>query len=274
LKILQRFSALTFAFFLCLNVLFGYPSNATAGKGNKSITFDPSTKAINVANIYETNPTTQEDIVSDVSKFSKSALKKAPGFSSFSVLKSEDGLRVLTLTQWQNPESYQAFVAQPPVESVKFSKTDKEETAAIAPTRTVTLTIDKIQAPEGIIPALSGKKTLVQFDEMAIKATEDKPKLIDSMEKFLPSLTQTYPAPRSAVLFQSQDTANVALLANWGYTSSEFADLSKVPTINSLSDEVAPLVSSDRHLYEVVKVIAAKPEKDKKEQKFKKESEE
>lgn len=271
MKILPRLSALTLAFFLCLNILLGYPNNAEADKGNKSISFDPSTTAINVANIYETTSTTQEDIVSDVSKFSKSALKKAPGFSSFSVLKSEDGLRVLTLTQWQNPESYQAFVAQPPAESAKLSKTDKAETA-IAPTRTVTLTIDKIQAPEGIIPALSGKKTLVQFDEMAAKATEDKTKLIDSMEKFLPSLTQIYPAPRSAVLFDSQDSANVALLANWGYTSNEFADLSKVPTINSLSDDVAPLVSSDRHLYEVVKVIAAKPEKDKKEQKFQQES--
>ncbi len=150
-------------------------------------------------------------------------------------------MRVLTLTQWQNPKSYKTFLAQPNTES---TKTDKEATEAITPTRIVALTIDKIQAPEGIIPALSGKKTLVQFDEIAIKVAEDKTKLIDSMEKFLPSLMQMYPAPRSAILFQSKDSADVALLADWGYSSSEFADLSKVPTVNLLSDDVAPLVSN------------------------------
>lgn len=197
-----------------------------------------------------------------MSKFSKSGLKKAPGFSSFSVIRSEDGLRVLTLTQWQTPESYKAFVAQPTEE---LAKSSKEEFEPIVPTRTVAFTVDKTQAPDGIIPALKGKNTLVQFSEIAMKAAEDKTKLIDSIEKFLPSITQMYPAPRSAVLFQGIDSTDVALLADWGYSSREFLDLSKVPTLNSLSDDVASLVNNDQHLYEVVKVIAAKPEKDKKE---------
>ena len=91
MKTIYRCSAVIVALFLCLNVLTAYSSATRADKGNKYISFDPSSTAINVAK-------TQENIVSDVSNFSKSALKKAPGFSSFSVLKSEDRLRVLTLT--------------------------------------------------------------------------------------------------------------------------------------------------------------------------------
>ena len=111
-------------------------------------------------------------------------------------------MRILTFTQWQNPESYKTFLAQPTTES---TKTDKEATEAIIPTNAVTLIINKIQAPEGIIPALNSKKTLVHFDDIAVEAAGDKTKLIDSMEKFLP-MTQMYPAPRSVILFQSKDS--------------------------------------------------------------------
>ncbi|PSB30226.1 hypothetical protein [Chlorogloea sp. CCALA 695] len=80
-------------------------------------------------------------------------------------------MRVLTLTQWQNPDSYKTFLAQPTTE---LTKTDKEAMEAITPTCTLALTTDEIQAPEGIVPPLRSKKNLVQFDEIAIKASEDK----------------------------------------------------------------------------------------------------
>lgn len=252
---------------LFLGVIVGYPNVAQADKAVTSVFFDPSSTTVDVANIYETTPTTQKDVISGVMKSSKSFFKATPGFSSFSILKSEDGARVLTLTQWQTPESYQASVAKPTEESSKSSKEEsaksskkekKEKADVIAPTRTVAFKIDKAQAPEGVIPALSGKATLVQFSEITAKAADDKPKLLDSAEKLLTSVTQTYPAPRSAVVLQGMDSAEVALLANWGYSSAEFADLSKLPSLNPLSDDVAALADNDQHLYEVVNVIAPK----------------
>ncbi|MBA3923338.1 MAG: hypothetical protein H0X31_17250 [Nostocaceae cyanobacterium] len=248
---------------LCLSVVFGYPNVAQADKAVQSVLFDPSSTAVSVANIYETTATTQKDVISGVMKSSKSFFKKTPGLNSFSLLKSEDGARVLTLTQWQTPESYQAFIAPPAEESPESSKKEKKGKAAVAPTRTVVFKIDKTQAPEGVIPAVAGKATLVQFSEITAKAPDDQSKLLASAEEMLSGVPQMYPAPQSAVVFQGVDSANLALLASWGYSSAEFADLSKVPTLNPLSDDVAALADSDQHLYEVVNVIAPKAKKEK-----------
>ncbi len=257
----QRVNSLVLSFVLFLIVLLGLPSVADADKTPKSVVFDPSSKLVNVAAIYETTPTTQKDIISSVMKSSKSLFKKTPGFSSLSVLKSEDGARVVTLTQWQDSESYQAFVAQPAEESTKSSKkgkADKEDKATVAPNRTVIFEIDKTQAPEGILPAIRGQAALVQFSEITAKAPDDQSKLLTSVEELLPDAAKMYPAPQSVVLLRGVDSSNVALLANWGYTANEFTDLSKAPTFEPLSEDVASLADNDQHLYEVVKLVSAK----------------
>jgi heme-degrading monooxygenase HmoA len=260
LNLTQRVNSLVLSFALFLSVLLGLPNVADADKAPKSVVFDPSSKLVNVAAIYETTPTTQKDVVSSVMKSSKSFFKKAPGFSSFSLLKSEDGARVITLTQWQDSESYQAFVAQPAEESSKSSKkgkADKEDTT-VAPNRTVLFEIDKTQAPEGIIPAIRGQAALVQFSEITAKAPDDQSKLLTSAEELLPDTAKMYPPPQSVVLLKGVDSSNMALLANWGYTATEFTDLSKAPTFEPLSEDVAALADNDQHLYEVVKVVSAK----------------
>lgn len=245
---------------LFLTVLIGFPNVAQADKAVKSVAFDPASKTVNVAAIYETTPTNQKDIISGVMKSSISLLKKAPGFSSLSVLKSEDGARVLTLSQWQDSASYQAFISQPVEETSKEGKKEKEDKKdkAAIPIKTVVFEIDKTQAPEGVIPAIKGKAALVQFSEITAKNSEDQPKLLASAEELLPNVKQMYPAPQSTVLLKGVDNADVALLASWGYSSDEFTDLSKVPTFDPLSDDVASLVDNDQHLYEVVSVVSAK----------------
>lgn len=257
----QQVNSLILSFVLFLIVLLGLPSAADADKAPMSVVFDPASKLVNVAAIYETTPTTQKDVISSVMKSSKSFFKKAPGFSSFTVLKSEDGARVVTLTQWQDSESYQAFVAQPveePTKSSKKGKAEKEDKATVAPNRTVIFEIDKTQVPEGIIPAIRGQAALVQFSEITAKAPDDQSKLLTSAEEQLPDTAKMYPAPQSVVLLRGVDSSNVALLANWGYTASDFTDLSKAPTFKPLSEDMASLADNDQHLYEVVKVMAAK----------------
>lgn len=88
-----RFNKLVLSFVLLLGVVIGFP-NVAAAKSVKSVSLDPSNGAVNVAAIYETSLETQKDVIKSM-KSSKSLLKKAPGFESLSVLKSEDGTRVI-----------------------------------------------------------------------------------------------------------------------------------------------------------------------------------
>ncbi|MCD8485647.1 MAG: antibiotic biosynthesis monooxygenase [Desertifilum sp.] len=239
------------------------PNPAQADKAVKAISFDPASEMVNVATIYETTPTTQKEVVSGILKSSKSITKKAPGFSTLSVLQSQDGTRAIALTQWQDLASFEAFLAQPVEEKeAKKEKEKDKETIAIAPLRTVVFTVAKTQAPQGMVPSLRGKAALVQFDEFTVLEPDDLSTVLDSVTQGLPSITQLYPAPRSAVLLQSPESHDIALLANWGY-SMEYDDPSLIPTVDLLPEEMASLTESDRHLYEVVKITAAKPEKEK-----------
>jgi heme-degrading monooxygenase HmoA len=261
-RFVRQFNSIALSLMLFLAGLIGFPETAQADKAPKAALFDPSSTAVNVVNIYETTPTTQKDVVSSVMKSSKSFFKKAAGFNSFSVLQSEDGSRVLTLSQWQTPESYQAFIA-PPAEEPKSSKKEKKEKETVAPTRTLLFEIEQTQAPEGVIPSIRGNATLIEFDEITAEAADDLEKLLSSTEKSLSDVTKVYPAPRSAILFKGVDSPALAVMADWGYSSDEFIDSTKFPTLALNLDEMTPGAGSDQHLYEVVKVIAAKPDKSK-----------
>lgn len=258
----RQFNALVLSFVLFLSASLGFPNMVLADKAVQPVLFDPATKTVNVANLYETTPTTQTEALSSLMKSSKSLYKKAAGFNSFSIFKSEDGTRVLTLAQWQTPESYQAAIATPAKGA--DAKEEKKSKVTVTPLKTVVFEIDKTQAPEGVIPAISGNPTLVQFSDLVAKAPEDQPKVLAAAEELLTTATQTYPAPRSAVVMKGVDSTDVALLADWGYSSAELADASKLPKLN-VSDEVAALTDSDMHVYEVVKTIAPKAKKAKSE---------
>lgn len=272
----RGFSKLVVSFVLFLSVLIGYPNVTQADKIDKAIKpiyFDPVSKVVDVATVYETTPETQKDtissIVKSVFKSKKPFINEVPGFNNYFILKSEDGTRVLALIQWQDSTSYQAFVA-PPEESTestskkpeqeKYSKFSKEY-AAIAPTRTVVFEIAKTQAEEGVIPTIKGKKAMVEFDQLTAKDPANQPKLITFAEELMPSAMQMQPPPGSVVLLKGVDNADVALLANWD-SSEEFEELpDKTPAFAPPSDDLTTLVDTDQHLYEVVKVISPKPPK-------------
>jgi heme-degrading monooxygenase HmoA len=256
---------LLLAVLLSLSIVVGFPKVAQADKPVKPIVFDPASSAVNVAAIYETTPETQKDIVTSIMQSSKSFFKKTPGFESFSVLQSEDGTRVIALTQWKDAASYKAYVAQP-VEPYpnyssysSYSKSSKKEKVTATPVRTLIFEVDKTQTPEGMLPALHGKDALVQFDEFVAKSEEDGPELLSAAENSLLGVTKLYPSPRTAVLFRSIDNTDVAVLTNWGY-AEEFTDITKLPVFEVLPDDVDTLANRDEHLYEVVKTISAKPD--------------
>ena len=258
-SLFSKLCQFTLSALLLLAVLTVAPQVAQADKPVTAYAFDPASDSINVAAIYETTAATQKDVVSSLMKSSKSFFKKTPGFGSFSVLQSADGDRVLSLTQWQDAASYDAYLTQP-VEETKSSK--KSKTAPIAPLRTVVFKIDDTLAATGMVPAIRGKDALVQFNEIIAKSPDDLDKLLASAETLLPNIKQVFPSPRSAVLLKAVEGADLALLTNWG-SAAEYADLTSVPGLDALDAELLSLAESDQHLYQVVKTIAAKPEKDK-----------
>lgn len=265
LKVLvHKISILLLSVTLLLAVWVCNPMPATADKAVQSVVFDAATDGVNVAAIYETTPDTQEDVVSSVLKSSKSFFKKAPGFGSFSILQSEDGTRVVALTQWQDVASYEASVSQPTEDdAAKYSKKEKaKDKVTVEPSKTIVFKVDQTLAPQGMTAAIRGKNALVQFSEITATSTEDVPTLLTSAKEQLPTATQLYPPPRSAVLLKSVEGAELAMLATWGY-AEEFDDLTLIPTLAVLPENATALAESDDHLYEVVKIISAKPEKNK-----------
>ena len=252
---------------LLLGFLTLAPQVAQADKATTAYAFDPASESINVATIYETTALTQKDVVSGLVKSSKSFFKKTPGFGSYSVLQSADGERVLSLTQWLDAASYDAYLAQP-VEPTKPSK--KEKVAPATPLRTVVFQIDDTLAAAGVVPAIRGKDALVQINEITAKSPEDADKLLAAAETLLPSIKGLFPSPRSAVLLKAADSSDLALLTNWG-SAAEYADLTTLPVLDSLDETLLSLADSDQHLYQVVKTISAKPEKEKKAEKVEEE---
>lgn len=260
LKFVNRSKAFILSFVLLLSLIIGYPNAAKADKVPSSFKFDPSSSAVNVTSIYETTPETQKGVIKSL-KSSKS-LKKAPGFNSLSILKSEDGARVVTLAQWQDLASYQAY--KPPVEDSKSSKDkkekDKKDLVAIAPTKTLVFQIDKTQAAvEGATAAIRGKEAVVELSEFTLKSPDAQSTVLSSVEGMFPNILQKQPAPQSVVLLKSMDNAEIALMANWNCSTS-FEDLGK-PAAFEQPGDIASLAENDQRLYDVVKIISAPPPK-------------
>lgn len=255
----DRAELIALSILLSLTVLIGFPSDAAAMKTPKAIAFDPGATAVNVAAIYETAPTTQKSTMKSLKGANKS-LKKAPGFNGLATLQSDDGTRLIVLSQWQDLASYEAAIATPPADS---EETKKSKTTAIAPPRTLVFEISKAQtAREGLIAALKGKEAVVEFSEFKLKTPEDQAKVAASAEKLIPATLLKQPAPQSVVLLNSTDSTDVALMANWNCTA-DFADGEKPAEFDALDAEIAALVDVDQHLYDVLGIIPAEVKKPK-----------
>jgi len=269
---------------LCLTLIgvtFLWADVAYADKPPSKIVFDSTTTPINVVSFYKSTPETQKDVVSSTLKASKSFYKSNPGFGSYLVLQSEDGTRVLTLTQWKDQASYEAFAAQATAsesESYKsesyqtdsyksasksYGKKSDYEKEAVAPDRTIVYQIDKTQAAEGVIPGIYGLQTLIQFSDVVANDSEAAPTVIASIEETFENAVKTVPAPHAAILLKGLENGELAMLANWGYSKDELSDPEKLPDIDLTPEAVDELTTSDENLYEVVKVVTPKPPKEK-----------
>ncbi|MBF2087107.1 antibiotic biosynthesis monooxygenase [Thermoleptolyngbya sp. C42_A2020_037] len=271
-----------FAIGLVLWFGFGGAIAAYADKAPQVLVFDTEPEAVSVLSVYETTPDTQLNAVSTVLKSSKAFFKGAEGFKGLSVLQSEDGSRVVALTQWTDAASYEAFMAQPVEDYTKYQKEYQKESSkggqppmTVTPAKTEVFELADMQIPSGMVPVIRGQGALVQLGEVSVAETEDLPEVLSEVEQALPAVTKMYPAPRSVILLKSVDNSEALLMAYWGY-AEEFQDLAQVPAVDVLSGlgaveaedgeeagaialPVPPKV--DQHLYKVVNVIAPKPPK-------------
>ncbi len=250
---------------------------AYADKAPQVLVFDTEPEAVSAMSVYETTPDTQLDAVSAVLKSSKAFFKGAEGFKGLSMLQSEDGSRVVALTQWTDAASYEAFIAQPVEDYTKYQKEYQKDYSKggkapveLAPAKTKVFELADIQIPSGMVPVIRGQGALVQLGEVSVAEAGDLPEVLTEVEQALPDVSEMYPAPRSVMLLKAVDDSEALLLAYWGY-AEEFQDLAQVPAVDVLSglgaialegEDASPATPQvDQHLYKVVNVIAPEPPK-------------
>ncbi len=260
-----------------------------ANKTPELLMFDSASGEVNMVSVYATTAETQADTIKTFFKTSKSFYKKIPGFHSFSMLASQDGARIIELTQWQDQASYDAFKASLTSDASqaedytkyyeKYKKAkDKGQSetkaTAVEPFLTASFVIDQVVSPPGLLAAIAGGASLVQFSGFTTDTVEHQDDLLAMAQTSLAAVPAMYPAPRTTVLLKGVESPYVALLANWGNTT-EFSDLDQIPRITLTTesveqDSVKPesaepekepvLMTTDDNLYQVVKVISSKPE--------------
>jgi heme-degrading monooxygenase HmoA len=273
-----------------------WPTSSWADKVASPLVFDSAAEAIAVISLYETTPTSQPDALKALLKTSKSFYKKMVGFDSFALFSSTDGNRILELTQWQDQPSYEAFKASLTAGDAEdytkyYEKYTKAKTTsgsasltAPEPLITASFVVDQVVAPPGLLPLISGENSLVQVSELRAETADQQEALLTSATTALASLPSLYPSPRSAILLRSTDSADVAVLTNWG-NAAEFSDIAQVPQFSIAMAEPSPsqtealedqpeamttpspeeltvsAITQDDRLYQVVKIIAPKTSK-------------
>lgn len=245
LRVLTRFfKALALSVVLALSILSLVPSAAQA---EPSVSFDTSNAAVDVATIYETNSANQADILADVLKFSQLTLPEASGFLNSSVLKSQDGTKVIALTQWQDLPSFQAYQTKQAQDSTT------QRLAAIAASRTLVYELNKTETRDAV-PTIHEHEDNVQFSEFRMKRREDQSELLDIIKDAMPGVMQMESGLQWVTLLRSLDNTNIALLAHW-YSRKEFEELADTPGYDQQNGYWTSYADNDHHLYEIVKII-------------------
>lgn len=254
LKILvKRLRTLALLIFLVCSAFGIQPAVAQADKAPPAFSLAPAGDAVNVATIYETTYPDQKSIKTAL-KLSKTALKKASGFQGMTIFQSQDGSRVIAMTQWQDLPSFQAYAAAAPTSA--GSKSGSGESNPVLPARTVVFEIAKTATHEGATPTIRGKEAIVEFSEFSLKDPEQHPQVLENVEGLVSSIMEQKPSPQSVVLLKSTDNTEVALLANWNCTA-DFVDMGTPAGFDQPSDDLIAITDTDQRFYNVVKIMPA-----------------
>ncbi len=214
-----------------------------------SFAVNSASSTVMVAAVYETGYSTQKTVVKGL-KAEKATLKKALGFGGMSVLQSEDGLRVVVLSQWQDTASFENYRTSIPSAASTTLKPP-------SPARVTLFKVIKTQTYRtGANPTLRGKEAIVEFSEFSMSDPANTPDIQTDLETMMDQVFQQQPPPQAVVMLQSADPQEFALLANWNCTA-DFEETGKPLGFESNPSALPSLAQSDQRFYSVVRILPA-----------------
>ncbi|MBD2152032.1 hypothetical protein H6F44_18170 [Pseudanabaena sp. FACHB-1277] len=250
-------------------ILLNFAMPVQAGKFMSSLAFESTDDIVEVAAIYESSYATQKTLVKSL-KVSNKPMKKALGFKGFALLQSQNGNKVIALSQWQDLDSYEAYMP-----SASGAKSKNSETASAIPAPTQTLIYEIVSAQTAIAgakPALRGKEAVVRWTHLTpkniaintatnIADSEMRSSLLDQVSEIVPSLLASQPIPQSVILLKGIDSDDITIMSNWN-CSAMFEDVGK-PEAITLDEDLIALADSDDTIYDVITLIPAPVKKQK-----------
>lgn len=243
---------------LLFAVLTLSPTAAAASKTPKAFPLDTAHETITAATIYKTSYSTQKSVLKAL-KMVKVNLKSAKGFKGMSIFQSQDGAKVIILSQWQDLDSFQTYAKKP------LPPNPEVEPAGPPPMsdRTIVYQIAATQTRQSnSTPTLRGKEAIVEFSEFSLKQLDDQAQVLANLQGWMTDMLQQQPTPQSVMLLQSTDQTNLALLANWNCTA-DFEETGKPLGFQEPDEALADSVEADQRFYDVVQIMPGTPEKSK-----------
>jgi heme-degrading monooxygenase HmoA len=233
LKTLILVAVLTLSF---LSVLPGAVQAAIA------VALDTTNQVINAATIYTTSPNTQDQVLSDVLASEQTILPKASGFLNSSVLKGQDGTKVVTLNQWKDLSSFQAYEA----------KQTPDTTISAANPRTFVFEIKQTETRSNT-PAIA-EHGAIMFSEFKMKDPDKQSELEEIVSQMMPGVMQMIPGLQWAAMAPSTDKTTISLIAQWN-SREDFESLGKNPGFDKETNYWQAYADNEHDLFDVVKII-------------------
>jgi heme-degrading monooxygenase HmoA len=224
---------------LTLSFLGILPGTAQAAT---SVALDTTNQVLNVATIYTTSPATQNQVLSEVLASEQTTLPEAPGFLNSSVLKGQDGTKVVALNQWKDVSSFQAY---------EVKQTPDTAISAANP-RTFVFEIKKI-ATRNTTPAIA-EHGAIMFSEFKMKDPNKQSELAEIVSQMMPGVMQMIPGLQWAAMAPSTDKTTISLIAQWN-SREDFESLGKNPGFDKETNYWQTYADNEHDLFDVVKII-------------------
>lgn len=239
-----RLKAVMVAIVLAFSLLI---LSSTPAAAAATVTFDPSISIVNASTIYETTYVDEDAILSDVLKSVQEMLPRSPGFMDATVLRGQDGAKVVVLSQWRDLPSYEAY------ETARKADATESKIAKSVNVRSYAYgDIAHLETRKGI-PTVHERDTNVMFSEYLLRDPAKQSELLTVTEQFMPNVMKIKPGLQWVALLPSVDQTTTAFVARFD-KPEDFETLSQ----DSGFTEYAywdPYADNDHHLYDVVKVI-------------------
>jgi heme-degrading monooxygenase HmoA len=241
---LKLLKAAAVAIALTATLLALAPKPATAAP---TVSFDLSRAVVNASTIYETADADQSAILKDVLKSAETLLPESKGFLDATVLKGQDGAKVVVLSQWKDLPSYRAYEAK--------RKADATEAhlAELVNVRSYGYGDIYHQETRKGIPTIYKGDANVMFSEYVLRDPEKQSELLTVTAQFMPNVMKIKTGLQWVNLLPSLDKTTTAFVARFD-KPEDFETLSQ----DSGFTEYAywdPYAVNDHHLYDAVKVI-------------------